>query len=124
ERVNLAAAVGKRGDRFQHGIGAGGRSAIHQQDALAACVRNDSGFSRDADDVEIVGEVFGTRVVGLRRCAEAERRRAKDDSCRPSNGSPQEFATRLMHLWVSYIKIGRRVWPGRRGGAVKNNGLA
>ncbi len=70
EGVNFGVAGGNRGDRLQHGIGAGGGTAVHKEDAIGARLRDYRGFARDAHDEEIVGELDIARRVGddLRRC--------------------------------------------------------
>jgi hypothetical protein len=92
--MDLAATTRKRGYRLQHVSGAGGRSAIDQQNALAAGLRYYSGFALDADNIEIVGKFniawgFGG---GLGRCRKAKRWPSKDHSGRTGHRGLQELA--------------------------------
>ena len=56
----LAAAAGKRGDRFQDGFGTSGGPAIYEQYAIGADVGDDGSLTGDSDDVKIIGEFYVT----------------------------------------------------------------
>jgi hypothetical protein len=64
QRPNRA-CTRQRGDRFQHGVGTCGRSAINEHNAISASFGDDVRFSRDSHDEQIVAQFEG--VIALRQ---------------------------------------------------------
>jgi hypothetical protein len=103
EGVDFACAIRQRGDGFQDGVGTGGGSAIDEEDAVTAGLRDYGCFAGKADDIEIVGEFLGGLL-----CEGKAKSGCCEDACR---GLKQ-----LTTCWMHFSVILYQLQTGLKGG--------